>query len=594
MPCLAIIGLGAALVATSAGAANLRASVDLGRAAAAEEVTFDVTLPSRDPDGLEALLAALQDPASPRFHHWLTPEERARRFGPDPASVAAVMRELTASGLQATATENGVRATGSAGSVERLLSLELHHAQNRLRQNRIVAEAVPHLPPATAAAGGRIATFDPLIRQHALARPANDQSTTGPYWAFDLREAYSAVSAQYGQGGKRTIAILMDADFLDSDIVTYFGDEYATVPAITRIRVDGGAGFDAKGDSVEATLDIEQAAGMANRSAIRLYIIKDLSDQSIMDGLNQILADNVADIVSMSFGGCEASYTAADNGGTDYSYVLDQYHTIFSNGNTQGITFVASSGDNGALQCPPAGYFNGQAGPFTYGPGANSPATDPAVTAVGGTNLVTTYTDGSDDSSYVSENANDDLIGPDDPYGLGQQVSGGVWGSGGGPSIHFAAPSWQSLVSTGTTWRATPDISMQMGGCPDGTISSCAGKNRSAIVTAFNGSLIAEVGTSAAAPCFAGVLALQEHLSNKNERLGNINFATYNVAAYQATHGTLFFHQRIQGYNGAYSSYKNASAPYNMVIGNGSLYINNYIGAFTDPVSGPPFSPSNP
>jgi subtilase family serine protease len=88
------------------------------------------------------------------------------------------------------------------------------------------------------------------------------------------------------------------------------------------------------------------------------------------------------------------------------------------------------------------------------------------VTAVGGTNLETTYHPPSLESNYVSENAYGDPLVPFDPYGTGNLVAGGYWGSGGGESIFFAKPLYQYFVETGTTTRAAPDISLKMGGCP--------------------------------------------------------------------------------------------------------------------------------
>src|SRR5208283_1900448 len=110
-----------------------------------------------------------------------------------------------------------------------------------------------------------------------------------------------------------------------------------------------------------------------------------------------------------------------------------------------GITFLASSGDAGGLSIPSLGYFTATpknppviTGQFLQA--IEEPASDPYVTAVGGTNLITTYTKGSLDTQYVTENAYYDPLIPYDPYGTGNLVSGGVWGSGGGVSIYYPKP----------------------------------------------------------------------------------------------------------------------------------------------------------
>src|SRR6202044_1861951 len=143
---------------------------------------------------------------------------------------------------------------------------------------------------------------------------------------------------------------------------------------------------------------------------------------TILFGLNRIVSDNTADVVNMSFGEPEVDLLPANNGGIDNRYVATIYDILFSQGSTQGITFVASSGDHGAT--PDAGDSTKRT--LT----AQVPATDPFVTAVGGTNLVTAHSSTSTTSTYVSENANPD-----------NETNGEIWGSGGGISSLWDKPS---------------------------------------------------------------------------------------------------------------------------------------------------------
>ena len=79
------------------------------------------------------------------------------------------------------------------------------------------------------------------------------------------------------------------------------------------------------------------------------------------------------------------------------------------------------------------------------------------------------------------------------------------------------------------------------------------GQDRSAVVVAWNGALHVVVGTSASAPEFAGLLALE--VQNLGGRLGNINHLIYALAAAQATNGGYkSFRQGIPGFNGYYST----------------------------------------
>ena len=93
--------------------------------------------------------------------------------------------------------------------------------------------------------------------------------------------------------------------------------------------------------------------GTAPGAKETMYDIPDLSDENIADAYSAINEDNAVDVVSSSFGECELDFTPAYNGGTDYTYILKIFHQLFVQGNAQGITFVASSGDNGAFPVYP-------------------------------------------------------------------------------------------------------------------------------------------------------------------------------------------------------------------------------------------------
>src|SRR5262249_30135178 len=139
-----------------------------------------------------------------------------------------------------------------------------------------------------------------------------------------------------------------------------------------------------------------------------LYDLPDLSDDNIIAGYAQLVDENLVDVVSSSFGLCELYYTAAYNGGEDFTSILKTYHRLFQQGNAQGITFLASSGDRGARECYSAAFANNPTNGTSFVPGVSHPASDPNVTGVGGTNLQTSATPGEDDAAYLSENANFD------------------------------------------------------------------------------------------------------------------------------------------------------------------------------------------
>jgi subtilase family serine protease len=103
------------------------ANQDLGPAAAGAAVSARVYLAGKDPGHLADDAAAVSDPGSPRFHHYLTPAQVQSRFGPSGGQVAAVKAWLVGSGLQETAvTAHYVAATGTAAQAEAAFGATWH------------------------------------------------------------------------------------------------------------------------------------------------------------------------------------------------------------------------------------------------------------------------------------------------------------------------------------------------------------------------------------------------------------------------------------------------------------------------------------
>ncbi len=564
-----------------------------------QQAAFSIYLPLQNSDQLDQLLAALHDPNSPSYRQWLTPQQFQQQFGPSQTDLARIAAELSAHGLKVAGTSShGLRMQGTVGAIQTAFGAPLWNGRSPNGASALVATKPLQLPASLVQAGAQVAAFSPVIRQRAHAvslgpAPANRYSDVGPYWFDDLKEAYDFPSYKKLTGAGRTIAIVMASDFLDSDLAMYFGHEHLTPPTVVRVPVDGGAPFSVNsGASFEVSLDIQQSGGMAPGATIALYNIPDLSDQSVLDAYTAIVDGNAADIVSSSFGGAEGLYTAAYNDGVDFTYILRAYDDLFRHGNAQGITFVASSGDMGGLGLPSLSYFTTtpQTPPIVAGtflPGVEEPASSPHVTAVGGTNLVTTYNPPSLDSDYVRENANFDPMAPYDPYGVGNLASGGVWQGGGGFSVIFQKPLYQEGVRTFFNMRTVPDISFHMGGCPVGTLGTCPA-DRSSVVTAVGGNFYLLIGTSAGAPATAGILALAEQ--NIRQRLGNVNYFIYALAGLPRQQA---FHQGIPGNNGLFFAPPGVPG-YNLVLGNGTPFVRNLILAPFDQPAGTPQTSTNP
>jgi subtilase family serine protease len=212
---------------------------------------------------------------------------------------------------------------------------------------------------------------------------------------------------------------------------------------------------------------------------------------------------------------------------------------------------------------------------------------------------VTVYDQGSLDSAYAGENAWADTWSADGPA-----VTGGYWGAGGGYSSLWAAPSYQSLVTTGSTARAVPDIGMQVGGCPYGATDYHPAKNecyvnspgdgngnsqRSAVAVFIGGSAYGLIGTSVSSPEFASVVA---HLIELNGPMGNLNPYIYQLAHRQALGDRKVYNVNIPGFNGVTNTDLNST--YSLSVGVGTPLASSFVGKPSVPKAGIPQTPSNP
>jgi subtilase family serine protease len=623
---------------------------NMGPADKNEMAHFSVYLPLTHTADLEKLLQAQTDPTSSSYHQWLTPSQFKQQFGPSNADMQHVTSLLQAEGFKVVAehTQN-IEVEGTVSSVERTFSSHIQRMQ--LKSGAIkLAAAEKHLTlPATLAAVGAVIPEFALHVAHVHSQRAAKGIQAAPllrlasleslFYPNDLNEAYqlpsfrteapSPLSRRPVQvaGVGAHIGIVMSSVISPADLASTFNSslnlgggqalvqDYAdnsNLPAPTvKIRTVGaGSGaFNPNADAAfEASLDTQMSLGTAPGAKETLYDIASLSNDDVTAAYTAIVEDNVVDVASSSFGQCELDFTAAYNGGEDFTQILKVEHAIFQQGNAQGITFVASSGDSGGLECLSVGFVNNPTNGTSFIAGVSSPADDPNVTAVGGTNLQTVGVPTADDATYSSENADFDPAMPaefDIPNASGTGttpvfVNDNIFGSGGGISRIFAKPFYQILVTTGSnTQRTVPDVSLMMGGCPgdaDLAVQDCTKLPRSADIVWVGGEPVGLIGTSASAPEIAGVLALAIGV---NGRLGNANALIYSLSLAQTLAGGVnapkalqIFHRNISGNNGVFTV--KPGQAYSEVLGNSTLDVKNFLGLPFVAPAGTPNTPSNP
>lgn len=240
-----------------------------------------------------------------------------------------------------------------------------------------------------------------------------------------------------------------------------YSDAFASPPPVTGSCF--GTLPTCNGEDGEAQLDVQQAASLAPGATVDFYLAYNAADCNTnyptpcaTSGTNagvpligiaeadpeiqQVIADNTADVISMSYGGGEIQQFP--NGATSYNTSF--YHLEFAELAAEGIAAFASSGDSGSAECLAAG------GGYQPQVCVSYPSGDPYVTSVGG---VTAYISGLGQ-----------FEAPLLAWGIstsGYSGYGGTSATGGGTSTFMPAPAWQkSAISPAPSMREQPDVSM--------------------------------------------------------------------------------------------------------------------------------------
>ena len=470
--------------------------------------SFDVALRGANPAGLHALLAGLYDPASPEFHHFLTTAQFARRFGASRATVSALRSYFTRFGLRVGSLSRGgviLHVRGRTTQIARAFDTRV--VTVRRPDAALAAQFVTRatLPAALAHDVVAVAGLSSVVPSHAQLRRArtaatgpgvcpaagSDTTTTpnslGGYTLQQQGALYGMASAWANgvTGTGTTIAVYELGPYNPSDVSTYLSC-YGLHTAITSTPVDGGA---SGGFSNEATMDVEEAAGLAPGATINVYTGPN-NGTGPTDIYQQIADANTAAIVTTSWGTCESD----PNGDA----AAEQ--PIFEQMAAQGQTVIAAAGDNGSSDC--AGITNNSLA-------VDDPASQPFVTGVGGL-------------SVTSINPLTQTVWNDGPG------SGGGAG-GGGQSILWSRPTWQNApgITSADTMRMVPDLSV-MADPSTGFIEYFSGPHGCTTNCAANWGSIG--GTSIGSPLVGAMVALATESCGQG-RLGFLNPTLYQMAS---------------------------------------------------------------
>lgn len=496
------------------------------------ELLFSLEMP--DKDDLEKRVAEGQV---------LSTEQLDQRYSAKKADVDALKSWLNEQGFDVIGESpdgTGIYAKATVGQIEQSLDVKMVKVTKK-GITYTAAQSAPSLPMSVGAPVHAIIGLQPFrhaqkhlahkithnnratLDRHGL--PSPNVANSPPYLVSEILRAYGA-DALGVSGAGQTIAILIDTFPNDHDIIEFWKANEIAVE-LTRIgKVKVGAGH-LPAPEGEETLDVSWTSGIARGAKIKIYATGSLQFVALDKALDRIIADASSDPsmrqLSISLGLGE-TFMGGPNG------EVATQHQKFLRLAAMGVNVFVSSGDAGS-------------NPGIDGQTANGPlqaeyaASDTAVVAVGGTTLKLAPANGA--------------VAQEDGWA----------GSGGGDSVFFSRPVWQTGngVPTGPK-RSVPDV------------SAAADPNEGAFLV-LHGQPTGIGGTSWAAPIWAGLCAL---INEARHKAGLPPLPYLNPLIYPLN-GTGCFRDISHGTNGEFT----ATPGYDRVTGLGAPDVKGLISALT-------------
>ena len=537
---------------------------------------------------LKQFISDVHTPGNANYHKWLTPDQFGQQFGPSDQDIAAIESWLSAHGFQVTGVEPGKQVLEFSGNVAQLRGA-FHTQIHNYQVNGNIHYATtndPDIPAALSPVVGGFVSLNNFPIKHpirVLGKAAYDPKTdkATPSWTYgtsaginfalspgdytvqyDLGPLYTA-----GVNGSGQAIAIIDPSNVNIDLVNQFRSLFNLPYNPPQVIIDGNdPGVDGinnpegpNGWAVEAYLDVEWAGAVAPNATIDLVTAADTALESgLILAAEHAVYSNVAPIMSLSVETCEQSLN-----GSGF------FNSLWEQAAAQGITVVVASSDSGSAGCDDfdTQYY------AVRGLAVNGWASTPYNVAVGGTDFY--YSDyanssalGSQLATYWNETPTQlpavslKSVIPEQPwnnsqYGLNAVnlynccgVTSIAAGSGGASSsavcssgqynssgdctvtpTGYPKPSWQT--GTGVPNDSVRDL-------PDVSLFAATGSNYSYYPICWldgecqppSGSNLVQIyevgGTSAAAPSFAGIMAL---VNQEHGRQGQADFVLYPLKA---------------------------------------------------------------
>ena len=338
---------------------------------------------------LVQLLADQQDPSSPRYHAWLTPEQFGEQFGAAREDIDAITGWLGSQGFQVTEVAAGRRSiefSGAVQQVEAAFHTQIHFYQwdGRRHTANDTDISIPAALAPVVAGVASLHNFGARPLHHFLSAPVAQTDFTGgirglsPYDFAAIYDVSPLWTAGF-DGTGQSIAIVGESDIKVSD-VTGFRALFGLPANSPTIVVNGKDPGIVSGDETESDLDVEWAGAVAKGATIKFVTS---ASTGATDGITlsaqYIVQHSTAPVMSLSYGLCEADM------GSGNAF----YSSLWQQAAAEGIAVFVAAGDSGSAGCD-APYATSSAGknittPASHGFGINGLASTPYNVAVGGT-----------------------------------------------------------------------------------------------------------------------------------------------------------------------------------------------------------------
>ena len=525
------------------------------QASVGKQFTVELLLAMNHQDQVNALMSALYNPQSPQYHHWLATGEFDTLFGPTPSQVSAVKNFLTGTGLTLVPNHTSaflLEAQGSLSQIEKAFAVSIKDYRMSDGQVFFSNDTNPLIPASLKGIVSGVLGLNNVPMPHSqLPHTSTANYGGGPNGSgltpSQLAGIYNAdpVYEKLNDAGQGvTLGLFELYDYTHSDIDVY--EQQFDLPHVPIAIVPVAGGTTNHSGAIEVELDIEAQIALAPKAKrILAYEAPPTLPNFAIETL-QIASDNEADVVSVSYGVCERLMPATIILGESLAYTQMAL---------QGQSAFAASGDTGAFSCL-------RFDPADFSRQVSDPASQPFVTAVGGTSFAGTFDPGTNPHPTY----------PSLPAEHAWSATGGgvsrIWARSpyqAGPGVDepgFSQSGSYCGQITGVPCRELPDVSLDADPrsgfaqyCTDSAI--CASLSKSG--------WLAQGGTSLSSPLWSAIAALAD--SFHGERLGLVNFYVYKLNSPNGYSET--FHDITVGDNGFYPAGPN----YDMSTGIGSANI---------------------